>query len=220
MQSYGVSLPKPGKTRGEDAYFTALNAVGVADGVGGWSAKGIDSGKFSRAMMKHARAHAAREVLPTKLMMRAYAESQQHPGSATVCLLTLDARGTLRTSVLGDCGYVVLRGQDLVYLSASQTHDFNTPFQLGQGGDPPQSAAFAEHRVQSGDHIITGSDGLFDNLHTPDLQALVQRHAVLRTYYSVDKEGFTQIVLPEHGFVVPLETRAPSAHARAVVFMA
>jgi len=36
------------------------------------------------------------------------------------------------------------------------------------------------------------------------LQQLVSRHSVLRTFYGTTTDHFTQIVLPEHGFSVPL----------------
>lgn len=48
-------LPHPAKeeTGGEDAHFICANdeAIGVADGVGGWVEVGIDAGKFARELM-------------------------------------------------------------------------------------------------------------------------------------------------------------------------
>lgn len=177
LKSGGISLPKPGKYRGEDAFFARGNAVGVADGVGAWAARGIDSGKFSRAMMAHAAQYSASMQDPTQLMARAYRDSQHHEGSATVCLLTLDgAQRTLRSSVLGDCGFMVLRDHRPVHASTAQTHSFNLPFQLGTGGDPPHRAQNHALSVRRGDRIITGSDGLFDNLHAHEIQRVARQH--------------------------------------------
>lgn len=49
----GVNLPHPGKaaTGGDDAFFTSTahgGAVGVADGVSGWSREGVDASLYSR----------------------------------------------------------------------------------------------------------------------------------------------------------------------------
>lgn len=39
-------------SKGEDAWLMRDSVVGVADGVGGWASEGIDSGEYSRALMK------------------------------------------------------------------------------------------------------------------------------------------------------------------------
>ena len=48
----GVNLPKlessVNERTGEDGFFVSAHAVGVADGVGGWTSVGIDAGKMSR----------------------------------------------------------------------------------------------------------------------------------------------------------------------------
>lgn len=47
-------IPSPEKTNGgEDAWFANNNVLIVADGVGGWSRHGVDSGKYSRALCAH-----------------------------------------------------------------------------------------------------------------------------------------------------------------------
>ncbi len=55
----GASLPHPDKVEagGEDAHFVSLDglgAIGVADGVGGWALEGLDSGEYSRRLMRNA----------------------------------------------------------------------------------------------------------------------------------------------------------------------
>ncbi|GLE06903.1 hypothetical protein PINS_up016572 [Pythium insidiosum] len=51
--SGACEIPHPQKrsTGGEDAWFVCSNTVGVADGVGGWARKGVDSGEYSRTLM-------------------------------------------------------------------------------------------------------------------------------------------------------------------------
>lgn len=50
------------------------------------------------------------------------------------------------------------------------------------------------------------------------LHALVQRHSVLRTHYSMGSAGFAQVVLPENGFFMPLRSIAadPTTMAASV----
>ena len=49
-------LPHPEKVErgGEDAVMSGPLWLGVADGVGGWIEKGIDSGLYARGLMEHA----------------------------------------------------------------------------------------------------------------------------------------------------------------------
>ena len=46
-------IPHPAKAHrgGEDAVFATPHVVGVADGVGGWAARGVDSGLYARGLM-------------------------------------------------------------------------------------------------------------------------------------------------------------------------
>ncbi len=58
----GVNLPHPAKqaTGGEDAFFTSTvhgGAVGVADGVSGWSREGVDAALYSRCRHRPSHCH-------------------------------------------------------------------------------------------------------------------------------------------------------------------
>eukprot|EP00238_Polyblepharides_amylifera_P002783 CAMPEP_0196582184 /NCGR_PEP_ID=MMETSP1081-20130531/37901_1 /TAXON_ID=36882 /ORGANISM="Pyramimonas amylifera, Strain CCMP720" /LENGTH=379 /DNA_ID=CAMNT_0041902679 /DNA_START=179 /DNA_END=1318 /DNA_ORIENTATION=- len=62
LVSAGISLPHADKeaTGGEDAYMIQIGkngggAIGVADGVGGWNAKGVNPAAYSRALMHFSR---------------------------------------------------------------------------------------------------------------------------------------------------------------------
>lgn len=50
----------------------------------------------------------------------------------------------LHAANLGDSGFMVIRGDSIVFKSRTQQHSFNFPFQLGRGGngvfDPPIAA--------------------------------------------------------------------------------
>lgn len=81
--AFGLPHPQKRATGGEDAWFVRDNTVGVADGVGGWARKGIDSGEYSRTLMRAARTavdalaevgrDGASDRLPTPLELLTYA---------------------------------------------------------------------------------------------------------------------------------------------------
>ncbi|PPS14407.1 hypothetical protein GOBAR_AA06172 [Gossypium barbadense] len=137
-------LPHPAKeeTGGEDAHFICANdeAIGVADGGGGWVEVGVDAGEFAR-----------------ELMCNSVAISGIHAIN------------------LGDSGFIVVRDGCTVYHSPVQQHGFNFTYQLesGDGGDLPSSGQVFKIPVLSGDVIIAGTDGLFDNLYNNEITAAV-----------------------------------------------
>ncbi|KAI9905471.1 hypothetical protein PsorP6_014374 [Peronosclerospora sorghi] len=82
LTSGACGLPHPQKraTGGEDAWFISGNTVGVADGVGGWARKGIDSGEYSRTLMKSAkRTVSAADKVPTPLQVLKVAHRHVQP---------------------------------------------------------------------------------------------------------------------------------------------
>lgn len=91
---------------------------------------------------------------------------------------TAKAIGVLRSANLGDSGFMLYRNGALVYRSKEQQHDFNFPFQLGEGSDDtPAVATTRTLSVEPGDIVIVGSDGLFDNVHEESITSLVSVHS-------------------------------------------
>ncbi|KAF9550559.1 Protein phosphatase PTC7 [Mortierella hygrophila] len=146
---------------GEDAFFHVSTpsrvALGVADGVGGWSEVGVDPALFSWALMDNAEAvarltdvdqsgvdaknsqadHGASQIpLDAQTILDgAYSELVQsgkvEAGSSTACILSLcKVTGTLRASNLGDSAYLLIRDNKCIYESPSQQHFWNCPYQL------------------------------------------------------------------------------------------
>ncbi|KAF8979491.1 hypothetical protein BGZ46_005364 [Entomortierella lignicola] len=143
---------------GEDAFFHVSTpsrvALGVADGVGGWSEVGVDPAQFSWALMDNAESvarlidvdvdHAdpknAQVVKKIPLDAQsildgAYSDLVQsgkvEAGSSTACILSLcKMTGTLRASNLGDSAYLLIRDNKCIYESPSQQHFWNCPYQL------------------------------------------------------------------------------------------
>ncbi|KAL7605817.1 probable protein phosphatase 2C 55 [Lactuca sativa] len=178
-------LPHPEKeeTGGEDAHFICSDeqAIGVADGVGGWADLGIDAGKYARELMSNS-VNAIQDepkgsVDPTRVLEKAYTNTKAK-GSSTACIIALTNQG-LDAINLGDSGFMVVRDGCTVFRSPAQQHDFNFTYQLenGSNSDLPSSGQAFSIPVAPGDVIIAGTDGLFDNLYNNDITAIVV-HAV------------------------------------------
>lgn len=174
----GVSvIPHPAKRAkgGEDAYYISddMKSIGVADGVGGWGDIGVDPALYARMLMASGKyvadslPSAGRD--PVHIMSEAYEHSTDVQGSATCCVVVLDGY-CLKTANLGDSGFMVIRGNDIVFRSKEQQHSFNFPYQLGTGSaDMPSHAVSINVNIQPGDLVILGTDGLWDNLYDDEI---------------------------------------------------
>jgi len=160
----------------------SADVIGVADGVGGWRAYGVDPGLFSVKLMKSCErlvtaGYFSRDQ-PAKLLAQAFREikenKQQIIGSSTACLMMLSHVDLkLYTANIGDSGFLVVRQGEVVHRSQEQQHYFNTPFQLSLPptellsevlSDQPESADQYEFPVEDGDVILLATDGIFDNV--------------------------------------------------------
>lgn len=174
-------LPHPDKaaTGGEDAHFICEEekVIGVADGVGGWADVGVDAGEYARQLMSNSVSAIHDEpkglVDPAKVLEKAHAGTKII-GSSTACIIALTEKG-IHAINLGDSGFIIIRDGSTVFRSPAQQYGFNFPYQLasGTGGDLPSSGQVFTVPVDSGDVIVTGTDGLFDNLYDNEITALV-----------------------------------------------
>ncbi|KAF4577353.1 vacuolar protein sorting-associated protein 45 [Pleurotus pulmonarius] len=144
------------KEPGEDFFFVqslpydAGTAVGIADGVGGWSDQGVDSAVFSQALMYYASKVYMGEIVTEAALKGSSSRSRPKPkdvlklaydvtmtdsfvkaGSATTCLINFDAQtGMMYATNIGDTGFIIIRAGSIVYQSRAQYHGFNYPKQL------------------------------------------------------------------------------------------
>ncbi|XP_022875400.1 probable protein phosphatase 2C 55 isoform X4 [Olea europaea var. sylvestris] len=147
LNSGSCYLPHPDKeeTGGEDAHFICMDgqAIGVADGVGGWADIGVDSGQYARELMSNSVCAIQEEpsgsIDPARVLEKAYIRTKSR-GSSTACIIALTEQG-LHAINLGDSGFMVVRDGCTVFRSPVQQHDFNYPYQLesDNGGDLPSS---------------------------------------------------------------------------------
>ncbi|XP_077290571.1 protein phosphatase PTC7 homolog [Arctopsyche grandis] len=176
---------------GDDAWFSCsfntADVIGVADGVGGWRAYGIDPGEFSSYLMRTCQRLVEmghfNPAKPAGLLARSYYELLEHKkpilGSSTACVMILNRdTSVMYTANIGDSGYMVVRKGRIIHRSQEQQHYFNTPFQLslpppGHGAnvlsDRPEAADTAEFAVEDGDVILVATDGVFDNVPESEL---------------------------------------------------
>lgn len=171
---------------GEDAWLAQEDLLVVADGVGGWEEHGIDSGKFSKQLVRNVR--EVYEASPFKELKQILIDSVRKTdeiGSSTIVMAKFDmVRGNyIKTTNLGDSGYWIFRPHsgiprilDAIYKSESQQYSFNFPYQCGTSGDgsPEQKNLGTEaidnsHEVQDYDIIVMASDGVWDNLYERDI---------------------------------------------------
>lgn len=108
---------------------------------------------------------------------------------------------------MGDSGFINFRLNAVNHFSNSQTHAFNTPFQLSivpprilalnrlLGGkqlqDSPADSNVTTHEVRHGDVLIFATDGVWDNLSTGDLLRIVSRQMTGFQAWITTEDGTT-----------------------------
>eukprot|EP01102_Stenamoeba_stenopodia_P013687 TRINITY_DN4473_c1_g3_i1.p1 TRINITY_DN4473_c1_g3~~TRINITY_DN4473_c1_g3_i1.p1 ORF type:complete len:497 (+),score=120.43 TRINITY_DN4473_c1_g3_i1:77-1492(+) len=123
------------------------------------------------------------------------ATDEQH--ATTTAATTASAKAEpvhleIRAANLGDSGFVVIRKNkgncEVVYRSKEQQAEFNAPYQLamipagmrGCYSNSPSDADLIHLEAKEGDFIITGTDGLFDNVYDEQIVTLVEH--ILETH--------------------------------------
>lgn len=89
-------LPHPDKeeTGGEDAHFVSTDeqAIGVADGVGGWAEVGVNAGLFAQELMSNSVRAIQEEpkasINPLRVLEKAHSSTKAE-GSSTACIIAL-----------------------------------------------------------------------------------------------------------------------------------
>jgi len=174
-----------GKPQGEDAQFIRADdswlVCGIADGVGGWSAEGIDAGAYARALMQHAweaSSHADLRHDPRALLHHAHQSIDIGiQGSCTACIVVFEQE-RMRCVNLGDSGAIGVRQhqQQPFFRTSEQQHRFNCPYQLGSDGHGDLAARgdVLECSLQHNDIVVLGTDGFFDNLFDHEITGIVR----------------------------------------------
>lgn len=166
---------------GDDAWFltnSVFNAVGVADGVGSWRAKGINAGECARELMLACRDYYSFYPSTPPFQVLDYTIPRlKKSGSTTVLVAKLSDdsdRPLLEVSQIGDSDLVVFRQNYVVFQTLPQQHRHNQPFQVGPlETDDASDAQNYSVAVQTGDYIVLGTDGLWDNLYASQVAQIL-----------------------------------------------
>ena len=230
----------PGKKnpKGEDAYFILPHAIGVADGVGGWSNQGVDPSVYSNNLMAKMKqqvkgwptwtaelSEAERERTELSqpsledLMVKAWTAAQGELGSATAVVGALDPPNAfLHVYNIGDSGLALYREGKLHLKTMPQQSRFNAPYQLAglpQYSHHPTEGMSFRVQVQPRDLIITASDGFWDNVFDHEVTELLQQSSTDQLQEMVDQLGnFALKKASNSKNTTPFEISAVKAHIR------
>jgi len=196
--NYGVtSLPHVEKRAkgGEDSHCASSEILSVADGVGGWNEVGVDPSLYSNNLCSNIIKffEESSHSLSIKEIFVKSCKHIEHRGSSTCTIASIknkDDKVYIEALNLGDSGYLILRPElkdqnidfSIIHKSEEQTHSFNFPFQVGEGGDNPELAEVKLHQINLNDVIILATDGLWDNLSNEQIIL------ILKKYYDIQKE--------------------------------
>mmetsp|Transcript_27118 Transcript_27118/g.60275 ORF Transcript_27118/g.60275 Transcript_27118/m.60275 type:complete len:543 (+) Transcript_27118:305-1933(+) len=164
-------LPSPEKASwgGEDAVFTKGRTFGVFDGVSG-AEKEAGLALYSFTLASQIKGLIGTDGLTLAEMTdvletAADIASMEATGASTATLASIGEDDILRVLTLGDCSVLVYRDGKVAAKSKEITHYFDCPYQFAEDSpDRAKDATKLTFPVQSGDIVVAGSDGIFDNL--------------------------------------------------------
>eukprot|EP00890_Picochlorum_soloecismus_P004136 jgi/Picsp_1/4723/NSC_02092-R1_protein len=172
---------------GEDAFFVSneSKAFGIADGVGGWAASGIDPSEYSRAIIASCEVAASSCPSAKEILQQAF-DGTKVAGSCTIAIAKYQDEKVEIIS-LGDCEAAHLRDGKVVMKTDIQEHAWNQPYQISDPdfnmADLPEDALIFEIGIIPGDIIIMGSDGFWDNVWDSELEeAIAASNSMRHTY--------------------------------------
>ncbi|WCJ39520.1 hypothetical protein M5689_020503 [Euphorbia peplus] len=177
--SFYFPKDKRNRPQGQDAYFicNAKNTIAVADGVGGCS---VDAGIYARELMENSFNALLDQnkgsINPVSVLRWAHTNTKSE-GSSTACIVALNDNHVLRHANMGDSGFILFRENKLFYRTPIQQHRFNCPYQLSsKRKDTSNRANEEEIRVEEGDVIVVGTDGLFDNVYAKEIEEILNHN--------------------------------------------
>lgn len=116
FKSESTNIPAPSKVEkgGEDAYFHNSELLVVADGVGFWDTVGIDPGIYSRKLVRNVRDFYFEDknyfLRNLKNLDYEAGKNDHFKGTSTLVFAVIDdLTGEMKTSNLGDSGFIILR---------------------------------------------------------------------------------------------------------------
>ena len=184
LKSIGISIPHPSKASfgGEDSFFISKNnkVIGIADGVGGWAnVPGGNSAKYSRDLMKYSD-ELGYLMDPIQILENAYQKMDKAlKGSTTAMILCLnDTKANILN--VGDSGCSIFRNGKALFSTIPTVYGFNFPYQLGMNSKTlPRDGTYDSFPIELGDIIISGTDGVWDNIWQSSIEEEIKKTNLL-----------------------------------------
>jgi len=180
-------LPHPAKVRwgGEDATFIKGRTFGVFDGVSG--AEKLDgvplySRTLASEMKKQCGLSGDTVQDMTKYLTSAasYADGAA-TGASTAVVASIGEDGFLQALNVGDSCCLVIRDGKVTAKTREISHYWECPYQLSDDSpDQPKDGTKLNVELISGDLVIMGSDGIFDNVDDDTLLDIVSRSSSVK----------------------------------------
>jgi len=208
-------LPHPEKVSwgGEDAIFVSGKTFGVFDGVSGAEKlEGVPL--YSNTLAQQLKSEAGKESLSVedikgKLLSAAEYADVSATGASTAVMASIGDDDIMRALCLGDSVLMVIRNGSVFSKTKESTHYFDCPYQLSEDSpDRPRDGTILTTKLLVGDTIVTGSDGVFDNLEPDDIIRIVTDEKMK------SKPALIAQKIVAESRRVSLDTEAPTPYAK------
>jgi protein phosphatase PTC7 len=173
-------LPHPAKVRwgGEDATFIKGRTFGVFDGVSG-AEKLYGVPLYSRTLASEMKkqcgtsSETVQDMTSYLTSAASYADGAA-TGASTAVVASIGESGFLQALNVGDSCCMVIRDGKVTAKTREISHYWECPYQLSEDSpDQPKDGTKLNVELISGDLVIMGSDGVFDNVNDDQLLDLV-----------------------------------------------
>jgi protein phosphatase PTC7 len=179
--------PHPAKVKwgGEDATFVKGRTFGVFDGVSG--AEKLDGVPlYSRTLANEMKkmcgtgGETVHDMTAYLSSAASYADGAA-TGASTAVVASIGENGFLQALNVGDSCCMVVRDGKVTAKTREISHYWECPYQLSEDSpDQPKDGTKLNVELISGDVIIMGSDGIFDNVDDDQLLELVAQNSGLK----------------------------------------
>ena len=163
-----------------DNNYISDNFICITDGAMSW--KNLqDPYKYSQVLLetitsKNNTNHDKYVQNLEEMVKEAQYEIKETVGGTNCLIFSFDVNNSMLYSYsIGDCGYLLLRKSEetgkieILFKKFEKTKNFNKSHQISNTNDFLRFGTMNKHESLENDIIISGSDGLFDNLYQMDL---------------------------------------------------
>ena len=208
-------MPHPEKVSwgGEDALFVSGRSFGVFDGVSG--AEKLDGVPlYSNTLANQLKKDVGQgglsvDELKKKLLSAAEYADMSATGASTAVIASIGDDDVLRSLCLGDSVLMVIRNGSVFAKTKETLHYFDCPYQLSEESpDRPRDGTVMTTKLLPGDFVVSGSDGVFDNLDDKTIIELVTDESVKSKPNLIAQKIITK------SRIVSKDTKAPTPYAK------